>query len=76
MNSSHLDPLNLNRQGPKPSKAGTFERSNVPDPLGCLGPLGGKNPGTADAPQRMTMLRATPIAEAASPRMTMLRRPA
>jgi hypothetical protein len=87
MSSLRLDALNFHRQGPKDSKVAAFERSIVPDPLGGLGPLGGENLGSvnlgtasdSDAtsrPQRMTMLRATTVAEATSPRMTMQRRPA
>jgi hypothetical protein len=83
MMSNSLGPLNLNRQGAKDTKVGTFERSNVPDHLGGLGPLGGKDLGTAsdaDAtatrPQRMTMLRARPSDDTAPGRMTMQRRPA
>lgn len=91
MSNSHLDPtlvaeagLNLNRQRTsptKPTKPTKGERSSVADSVG--GPPGDQNLGTASAadatashPQRMTMLRATAIVEAASPRMTMQRRPA
>ena len=79
--SNSLGPLNLNRQGPKDTKVGAFERSIVPDPLEGLGPLGGENLGTshdADAsrPQRMTMLRAKPSDAAAPGRMTIQRRTA